>query len=225
MSSHAEKCETFSLFLQSVYERLQPDRILVACHTLSTLLPEIQLPPIAITGMQASTQKLVKESSQQFGFSKLLVLATSTTVQAQFYEGLVSETHAVACVGLADLISSDAQGDRVKGAIRSFLHKAQHFREAEETIGVLLGCTHYGWREDLFGQVLNTEGWQAHLINPNREIASDWQAKANIQTIRVCGAYPTPSYEKAGLTSLLQSAGLVSLQRAFAQESVLPLFA
>ncbi len=165
MESLAEKQEVFQTFLHRLTDSYQPDHIFVACHTLSALLPEIKLPEIPIQGMLELTRKAVLEKAKEFGYSRLLILATPTTISSGVYDQLLPDTQSIVCPGLADMISSDVTGTRIIENIRLFLSGANP-RLSPGKVIVVLGCTHYGWRENLQpvgGQVRRLRDYRPRL--------------------------------------------------------------
>lgn len=224
MPTLQEKQQVFQRFLHNLAVRYQPDQIFVACHTLSTLLPQLVLPEIPIQGMVSLTRQTVQERARQLGYSQLLVLATATTVASRAYSQLLSKTLAIACPGLADTISSDLEGTWVIEKIQHHLHQVKEEFPTARSL-VLLGCTHYGWREDLFLQAFQQRNWEVELINPNR-IAAAWLAERwkLVPESRFISAYPTPLYEQTTLQALLQRAKVPSLVQALSAEEQASLF-
>ncbi|MEC7191883.1 MAG: hypothetical protein VXW13_00135 [SAR324 cluster bacterium] len=224
MESLAEKQEVFQTFLHRLANSYQPDHIFVACHTLSALLSEIKLPEPPIQGMLELTRKAVLEKAKEFGYSRLLILATPTTISSGVYDQLLPDTHSIACPGLADMISSDVNGTRIIENIRLFLSGANPPLSPGKVI-VVLGCTHYGWRENLFLEALGNFGIEPFLINPNRiaaqQLAKQWSPD---DAIRFVGAYSTPMEERRTLMHLLEDVGAFQLITALNQEEVFSFF-
>ena len=170
------------------------------------------------------TRKAVLEKAKEFGYSRLLILATPTTISSGVYDQLLPDTHSIACPGLADMISSDVNGTRIIENIRLFLRSANPPLSPGKVI-VVLGCTHYGWRENLFLEALGNIGIEPFLINPNRlaaqQLARQWSPD---DAIRFVGAYSTPIEERRTLMHLLEDVGAFALITALNQEEVFSFF-
>ena len=220
MESLAEKQEVFQTFLHRLADSYQPDHIFVACHTLSALLSEIKLPKLPIQGMLELTRKAILEETKEFGYSRLLILATPTTISSGVYDRLLPDTQSIACPGLADMISSDLNRTRIIENIRLFLSVANPPLSPGKVI-VVLGCTHYGWRENLFLEALDDIGIEPILINPNRVAAQKLVKQWSLgDTIRFIGAYSTPMEERKTLMHLLKDVGAFPLITALDQEEI-----
>ena len=137
---------------------------------------------------------------------------------------LLPDTQSIACPGLADMISSDVTGTRIIENIRLFLSGANP-RLSPGKVIVVLGCTHYGWRENLFLEALGDIGIEPFLINPNRiaaqQLVKQWSPD---DAIRFIGAYSTPMEERGTLIHLLEDVGAFPLITALNQEEVFSFF-
>jgi glutamate racemase len=173
MPSHAMKIETFDRFLRSVARRFAPDRIYVACNTLSVLLPEVQAPVpiqgIIETGVARVADALAPESIA-------LIFGTQTTIDAGTYPRLLealgvdaARIVSQACPGLADVISEDREGARAEAEIRRWVGEAMGKIRATRPIVACLACTHYGYRKEFFAAALG----DAVVINPNESAVDD----------------------------------------------------
>ena len=90
---------------------------------------------------------------------------------------------------------------------------------------VVLGCTHYGWRENLFLEALDNIGIEPSLINPNKiaaqQLVKQWSLD---EAIRFVGAYSTPMEERKTMMHLLEDVGAFPLITALNQEEVFSFF-
>mgnify|MGYP003313514723 CR=1 FL=1 len=122
------------------------------------------------------------------------------------------------------MISSDANGTRIIENIRLFLRSANPPLSPGKVI-VVLGCTHYGWRENLFLEALDNIGIEPSLINPNKiaaqQLVKQWSLD---EDIRFVGAYSTPMEERKTMMHLLEDVGAFPLITALNQEEVFSFF-
>lgn len=177
MPSRAAKIETFDRFLRNVTDRFAPDKIYVACNTLSVLLPDTPYFASARIPVQGIVETAV-EAMLSHDPSNVMIFGTQTTIDSGTYPRLLAERGldpsrivSQACPGLADTISEDREGTKTAGEIRHWVATA--LAKLDRTgVPVLacLACTHYGYRKDLFAAAL---GPRATVINPNESAVDD----------------------------------------------------
>lgn len=224
MTSDAQRMETFERFLCRVDQKHAADLILVACNTLSALMPGVpfcQQHPEKVVGIiqQGASQLLI-----HMGHSKpqqVLVMATPTTAVRQSYQEVLCQLgleaswiHHQGCEGLATAISNDFAGEQVLPRVRECLRLALMRMEAILERGWLyLGCTHYGYQEKIFRQALDEEGltqWQ--VFNPNPWVFQQSVETAVIQPeqslqqgeVKFVSRYRIPANEVDNLSKYLQ---------------------
>jgi glutamate racemase len=181
MPSHEAKIETFDRFLRSVTERYAPDRIYVACNTLSVLLPDTH-PTVPIKGIIETGVGLLLEELNKDPRSVAMVFATQTTTDAGAYPRHLQERGidasriiSQACPGLADTISEDREGVKAQAEIEKWVAVAMEKMPSRDLpIVACLACTHYGYRKDLFAAALG----RATVINPNESAVGDLFGRA-----------------------------------------------
>lgn len=170
MPSRAEKIETFDRFLRNVKERYAPDRIYVACNTLSVLFP-------LMNGIVETGVKLLLEELRKDPHSIAMIFGTQTTIDAGTYPRLLQERGidasrivSQACPGLADTISEDREGTKARSEVEKWVGIAMEKLPSRDLpIVACLACTHYGYRKDLFAAALG----RATVINPNESAVGD----------------------------------------------------
>jgi glutamate racemase len=174
MPSREVEIETFNRFLRNVTERFGPDRIYVACNTLSVLRPGVTAPVpmqwIIDTGIALLLKALDPDSVA-------MIFGTRTTIDSGIYPRLLEERGidasrivSQACPGLADTISEDREGRRAEAEIRKWVDAAMAKmpRPGAPTVACL-ACTHYGYRKESFAAALG----RATVINPNESAVDD----------------------------------------------------
>ena len=122
------------------------------------------------------------------------------------------------CPNLANQISNDPEGSRVEKHIRFWVQKAlqQLPENIKSPLTAFLGCTHYGYRENLFHKAFNEEGYRnVTLLNPNYVAAEKLSkivfkkngksnpTKVNGVSIDFVTPYAIPKQEIITLTQLL----------------------
>jgi glutamate racemase len=183
MPSTAVKVETFDRFLRNVTERYTPDFIYVACNTLSVLLPAtpyVQQAVLPVKGIETGVQLLVQRLEAD-PRTIAMIFGTQTTIDAGTYQRLLGERGVElsriigqACLRLADTISEDREGARTRSEIFRWVAAAiERMQRTDGPVVACLACTHYGYREDVFAEVLLAAGIHAEVINPNARAVED----------------------------------------------------
>jgi glutamate racemase len=178
MPSYEAKIETFDRFLRNVTERYTPDRIYVACNTLSVLLPDVH-PTVPIKGIIETGVTLLLEALEKDPRSIAMIFATQTTTDAGAYPRHLQERGidasriiSQACPGLADTISEDREGTKARAEIEKWVAIAMKKMPSPGLpIVACLACTHYGYRKDLFA---------AALCHPERSEGPGWSGGRSI---------------------------------------------
>jgi glutamate racemase len=184
MASREVKLETFDRFLQNVTERYAPDLIYVACNTLSVLLadtPYVHKALIPVKGIVETGAELLRRELEADPRSVAMIFGTQTTIDAGAYPRLLeargvepSRIISQACPGLADTISEDREGVRTRSEIVRWVRAAiEKMQRADRAVVACLACTHYGYRKDLFADVLAGAGIRAIVVNPNEGAVDD----------------------------------------------------
>lgn len=176
MPSREAKVETFDRFLHNVTERYAPDRIYVACNTLSVLLPDVH-PTVPIQGIVETGVRLLLAELDRDPRSIAMIFATQGTIDAGAYPRELQERGidasrivTQACPGLADTISEDRDGTKARAEIDKWVSTALAKMPSRDLpIVACLACTHYGYRKDAFAEALG----RATVINPNESAVFD----------------------------------------------------
>lgn len=179
MKSVEAKVRVFDAALQGMARTFRPDVILVACNTLSVLIPQTvfadtaQIPVLGIveTGVDMLYERLTADPA-----AVALIFGTETTIAADTHRKLLmgrgispSRLITQACPNLAGAIEEDADGEGVAGAIELFAADAKA-RVADTTAPLVAGlcCTHYGYAAERFRAALTADaGRQPVIVDPN----------------------------------------------------------
>ncbi|MEM6560154.1 MAG: aspartate/glutamate racemase family protein [Planctomycetota bacterium] len=184
MPTRQEKVETFDRFLGDVAERLRPDLLYIACNSLSVLLHDCNSPrhrDLPIVGIvDAGTQAMLAELTRD-PQTAVIIFATPTTIEASTYRtnsiaaGIApSRIAQQACPGLANAISDDITGKGAQRLLREFAASAvAKFDTPPSRVMAFLGCTHYGYRADLFEQALKQHVAEVSVLDPNAHAADE----------------------------------------------------
>ena len=184
MKSREEQIETFDRFLANACTRFEPDLIYLACNTLTVLFPftsffkETTLPVLDI--ISTGIRYLYEEFNRQPDWPVLIFATPTTVLEGTLERGLVekgihpSRMVSKACPGLADSISADLGGQRTRNMVEIFIQETLSGKATHDFhMFAYLGCTHYGYRMNLFQESLEARGIQARVLNPNRFAVDD----------------------------------------------------
>jgi glutamate racemase len=179
MKSTAEKVEVFDSALAGMARWYSPDAILVACNTLSVLIPETRFAresSVPILGIVETGVEMLYERLRSDPASRAIIFGTETTIGAGTHRRLLMERGidpsrlvVQACPNLAGKIEEGAASDSVRGAIDGFV--AEALGRAPVTSGTTyagLCCTHYGYSGGLFERSFRQRGIEdVVLVDPN----------------------------------------------------------
>lgn len=182
MPSAARKLEVFDAALAGMLRQESADALLVACNTLSVLIPESRvlaaagLPVVGIVGLgvEAIAERLDADPE-----AAVAIFATETTLAAGAHrEGL--QRRGVApdrifeqpCPGLASRIELEGRSPGVVAEIDRFVAAASGSVGSSSTrVVAALCCTHYGYCADDFAAALVRAGRaHAEVLDPNRRM-------------------------------------------------------
>jgi glutamate racemase len=168
----------------SAMEALQPDRIVLACNTLSVLYGHTSHSGRGgsrVTGiLEAGLQLFAGALSADPG-GALLLLGTRTTIESGVHRrrlldlGAASERiGAISCHGLARAIEADPAGPAVRRLIRGCASNLPALGLRGERLYAGLACTHYGFAAQALREALEeAAGLPVKLLNPNEALAEE----------------------------------------------------
>jgi glutamate racemase len=164
-------------------EALHPDRIVLACNTLSVLYEgtaHARRHAARVTGIIGAGVGLFAEALAADPGGVLLLLGTRTTIdsgthrQRLIARGLAADRiAAISCHGLAAAIDSDPDGPEVQRLIEQCAAALPGLRLAGrgERLYAGLACTHYGFVEQPIRAALQrASGLSVSLLDPNQAL-------------------------------------------------------
>lgn len=173
---YSKQVSMFNQFLNNVSNKYSPDSIFIVCNSLSAIYPKTEFKKTSSLNVEGIIQVgidlLNKEHNTHDG---IIILGAETTIKENIYqkelvklgipvENIISQV----CPNLANTISNDETGEQVYKLIDKYLSKAlSKMHDSIEKILVYLGCTHFGYRKDLFEKYLKEKGIRYFIINPN----------------------------------------------------------
>jgi len=179
LQSREEKLKVFSSALQTMQDRYAPDIILVACNTLSVLIPDTEFartsstPVVGIVenGVSQITEQLQKEPS-----ARNIIFATQTTVDEGTHKNLLLERGfsdqqivTQACPQLTLYIEQGYDSMDTEMLIDAYVDEAlSAMGETTGPLTVSFNCTHFGYSLEFWKQAFASRGIQVSaFLDPN----------------------------------------------------------
>ena len=220
LPTRERKVAVFDDALAGMLRLVRPDALLVACNTLSVLIPESRVlaeASVPVVGIVELGVAAINAGLTTWGEAKVVIFATETTIAAGAHRaGLLAAGVAperiveIPCPGLASRIELEAASAGVRAAIAGFARLAVG-AAGDGPLLAALACTHYGYCASEFAAALQAAGaHQVEVLDPNRKMselffpAGSGQPAAELEvTVRVVSrAIPLPG-EIASIASLV----------------------
>jgi len=179
MASRERQLAVFDDALGGMTRLVAADLLLIACNTLSVLIPESQvlaISPLPVLGIVELGVAAVAERLAADPEAVAVLFATETTIASGAHRaGLIGRGVAperilpVACPGLASAIELEGSSPGVEAAIAGLARSALASLPAgARSLIAALGCTHYGYCADLFDRELRAAGARrVAVVDPN----------------------------------------------------------
>ena len=152
MKEESQKVGTFNRALNALQKRYSPNKIAIACNTLSAVYPKTSFSSSSNHTLEiiSSGRKQIEEYLKNLPEIPLLILATPTTINSGAYYFENKNILPISGDNLASLIEADFQNNSVKDRVREMLHTASNNLGKNKTVSLFFGCTHYGLIKDIF---------------------------------------------------------------------------
>jgi glutamate racemase len=179
MESRNKQIEIFNRFLNNISHQYSPDAIYIVCNSLSVIYLKTQFyldTVIPVTGIIEIGVNLITEAFKKNNNAGVIILSADTTDEENIYPKHLIDVHipqknivSQACTNLANTISNDITGEKIYDLIDKYLTLAiKQLPDIFDYLIIYLGCTHYGYRQELFEMCLKRKGVKYMIINPNK---------------------------------------------------------
>ncbi|MDD8027792.1 MAG: aspartate/glutamate racemase family protein [Acidobacteriota bacterium] len=184
LPTRQEKIRVFDAALRGLEKAVRPDLILVACNTLSVLLPDTpfaQKTKIPMHGIVEPGVEMFKRALDEKPEARLLLFGTETTIAEDSHRhklqaaGIPAGRIIVqACPELAGRIEDDWRGDDAGLLISAYVDEATAgLPQPPAPLLIGLACTHYGYARDLWTAAFAERGLNdIRILDPNPELAA-----------------------------------------------------
>lgn len=179
------RLEKFETVLNSLAKKIQPDLILLACNTLSTLYPSTHFSRqtnITVFDIIQPGISLISEKLKNDPQAIVIILATPITISEDTHrQGLVSQGFnpnriiTQACPELELFIEKNPEGEETALLISAYLNEALNkIPKPWPPIILSLNCTHYAYSWRLWEKAAREHNLHFTLINPNSALVDLW---------------------------------------------------
>ncbi|MDK2973456.1 MAG: glutamate racemase [Candidatus Sumerlaeota bacterium] len=184
LAAREDKIRIFNAALAAMAGHEAPDALLVACNTLSVLLPDCAFArgsSVPIAGMVEPGVDLIARVLEDNPGAAAILFATQTTVaegshhRGLLERGIAGERFVVqSCPDLAGQIEDDPLGPETERMIASFVSDAaSKLAPSDGPVFASLNCTHFGYSAEVWERRMRASGVPAGgLLNPNDRMAA-----------------------------------------------------
>lgn len=227
LASQTERARVFDQVLESIATHYQPDFILIACNTLSVVYPETRFASqttIPVIGIVEAGAQLIAENLQPDPSSKVLIFATVTTVNSDFFPQRLAalgidpaRVMQQPCPALAGSIERDWNSDETRRLIDEYVAEALYqLNDATAPLFVSLNCTHYAYAQAHWQTTFNHyQRPPQTILNPDAKMlafitATPWRDRFPISEVRleVVSKVEISESKVHALAQLLQTSSL-----------------
>lgn len=192
LKTRDEKLRVFSNALQSMQDRYAPDIILVACNTLSVLIPDtsfVQSSLVPVVGIVEDGVEQIAEQLRQSPDARNIIFATQTTVDEGAHKsGLLDlgfddgQVITEACPQLTLYIEQGFDSMDTELLIDAYVDEALTRMEATDgPLSVSFNCTHFGYSMDFWVKAFASRGVEVTAyLDPNTRMV-DFLLPAGLQ--------------------------------------------
>jgi len=179
LQTRDEKLRVFSNALQSMRDRFAPDLILVACNTLSVLIPDtafVHSSPVPVVGIVEDGVEQIAEQLRRSPDARNIIFATQTTVDEGAHKsGLLdlgfkdSQVVTEACPQLTLYIEQGYDSMDTELLIDAYVDEALSSMGATDgPLSVSFNCTHFGYSMDFWVKAFAARGVEVSAwLDPN----------------------------------------------------------
>ncbi|MDH4021165.1 MAG: aspartate/glutamate racemase family protein [Xanthomonadales bacterium] len=182
LQTREEKLAVFSSALQSMEDLYAPDIILVACNTLSVLIPDTDFArtsSVPVVGIVADGVELIAEQLQGEPSARSIIFATQTTVDEGTHKNLLQEQGFAdeqvltqSCPQLSLHIEQGYDSEYTEMLIDAYVDEAlTRAGDIEGPISVSFNCTHFGYSMDFWKLAFTSRGVEVtEFLDPNTQM-------------------------------------------------------
>ena len=182
LQTRAEKLNVFSSALQGMQDRFAPDIILVACNTLSVLIPDTEFAAtssVPVVGIVENGVEQILEQLRDNPAGRNIIFATQTTVDEATHKNQLLERGikdeqilAQSCPQLTLYIEQGYDSMYTEMLIDAYVDEAlTGLGETSGPLSVSFNCTHFGYSMEFWKKAFASRGVEiAAYLDPNTKM-------------------------------------------------------
>jgi glutamate racemase len=179
LQTREEKLSVFSNALQAMQDRYAPDIILVACNTLSVLIPDtgfVKSSSVPVVGIVESGVEQIAQQLQGKPAGRNIIFATQTTVDEGTHKNQLlqkgfgdAQILTQSCPQLTLYIEQEYDGAYTEMLIDAYVDEAlSNMGDVEGPLSVSFNCTHFGYSLNFWKQAFESRGVKVEaFLDPN----------------------------------------------------------
>lgn len=186
LPDEAARAEMFDAALQRM-AAMRPDRILIACNTLSILYTQTEFsrcPPVPVQGIIDAGVDLFAERLHDDRGSSIALIGTRTTIESGVHRDRLvrrgidpARVASASCHGLAAAIERDVAGSRTAELIDTCASRVADAAPPGGRLFAGLCCTHYGYvAVRIVDAISRRTGRRVRALDPNLRLVGDLMA-------------------------------------------------
>lgn len=192
LQTREEKLAVFSSALQSMEDLYAPDIILVACNTLSVLIPDTEFArasSVPVVGIVADGVDQIAEQLGANPSARNIIFATQTTVDEGSHKDLLLEQGFAeeqimtqSCPQLTLHIEQGYDSEYTEMLIDAYVDEAlSRAGDTQGPLSVSFNCTHFGYSMEFWKLAFNSRGVEVTaFLDPNTRMV-DFLLPASLQ--------------------------------------------
>ena len=211
LGNNEARARVFSQALYAMYEKIQPDVILIACNTLSAVYEMCEFsksPPVPVIGIIEDGGDEIFNLLSAHPEMHMIMFGTPTTVSSGLHKNILTgkgvdpeRLHYQNCLNLPSIIDYGAESDEVKVMVKSFMESGVA-KTCGKQFGISLLCTHFGYSLAVLSEFAQKfKNFSGDIVNPNSAMVDSFLEKyesgkvTNTKTTIKCYTHSTINHE------------------------------
>ncbi len=223
LKQEKQKAKIFDAALNAMYEKYDPDLLLIACNTLSVVYENTRFKkhaPFPVLGIVGTGVDVIAEHFDEHPDATAILFGTKTTIGSNAHKKRLTargyqadQIVGQACHKLAGAIERGFESDETREYLEKYVAEAVNKLENKNApIFASFNCTHYGYVTPLFIDAFARHGYpDVAFLDPNPAMA-DFMFDSNHLhrydstrvTIKVVAKTSVSDEKMTSLTTLLQ---------------------
>lgn len=166
MTTVEEKVNIFNAALESITKLYNPNKIAIACNTLSSIFPSTFFAKKNADVLEIISCGIaqIKRHQSQHPEVPVFILATPTTITSGAYNFANKQVYPISGDNLASLIEFNYESPQLKEKVKEIVVHIKEKLQNKNTLSLFLGCTHYAYIKDFFLEIARESGLHIEMV-------------------------------------------------------------